>query len=62
VTLTLSGSSWREERDVTAPGTIVIPLPPPGDTAEIIELEIEGEALGSVSSLPGLRVTWEEGR
>jgi len=62
VRLVLHGDSWREERAVAAQGAVTLPLPPPGDEAEVIELEVGGGGLGSDPSALGLRVTWEDGR
>lgn len=53
------GSSWEVERVAAKRGRVVIPLPPPEDGPEIVEVELGGDELIADSSVVGVRILWE---
>jgi len=59
LTIVVRGKSWKQQRKAEVRGRLVLPIPPPQDGPEIVEVEIEGKQLFADSSVIGVRVDWE---
>jgi hypothetical protein len=59
LTIVVRGESWTEQRRAKEHGPIAIPIPPPEQGAEIVEVELGGEKHFADASVIGVRVSWE---
>jgi hypothetical protein len=53
------GATWEVEREAAERGRVVVPIPPPENGPEIVEVELGGERDFADASVIGVRVSWE---